>query len=231
MIPARSGSKRISEKNIRKVFGKPLIAHTIEQAKTATELDRCIISTDSDKIADVAREYGGEVPFKRPKKLATDTASTSAVVEHALDWVESNGISPDVIVLLQVTSPLRETKDIDSAIKRLQKHDHAESIVSVTEFQVPPRWAVETNCEDVLRPYFDESTLWTNEYSRSQDHQTLYYPNGAIFAARVNAFREQQSFYTDLTLKYEMPPERSIDIDEPFDLEIAHALFKHRDEG
>lgn len=228
VIPARGGSSRVPRKNVREVGGKPLIAHTIEQAAESETIDRAIVSTDDDEIASVAREYGGDVPFARPAELATDEATSPPVVEHALQWVEDRGESPDVVVMLQVTTPLRTARDIDEAVRKLRDRPEATSLVSVTEFGDPPYWAVEMD-DGVLRPHFDEDVLWTDDIPRSQDLPTLFHPNGAIFAARTDEFHDAVNFYTDVTIGFEMPPERSVDIDEAFELELVRSLFEARD--
>ncbi|SFG17222.1 N-acylneuraminate cytidylyltransferase [Halopelagius inordinatus] len=225
VVPARGGSSRVPRKNLREVAGKPLIAHTLEQAAESEALDRTIVSTDDEEIQMTAREYGGEVPFTRPAELATDEATSPPVVEHALDWVERHVGSPDIVVMLQVTTPLRTAQDIDDAVAKIRNHSEATSLVSISEYDEPPYWAVETE-DDVLRPHFDRDVLWTDNIPRSQDLPTLYHPNGAIFAARTEAFREEINFYTDVTIGYEMPPERSIDIDEPFELELVRTLME-----
>ncbi|QLH81210.1 cytidylyltransferase domain-containing protein [Halosimplex pelagicum] len=230
IIPARGGSKRIPRKNIVDFGGKPLIAHTIEQANQSSVLNRCIVSTDDDEIAKVAREYGGNVPFRRPDKLATDTASSAAVVSHALKWVQSEGYEPSIVVILQVTSPFREVDDIDAAIRRLQNHKDAASIVSVTEYSDPPEWALKIGENGLLQARFSEHELWDNNPPRSQDTDELYCPNGAIFGVRVKDFRSDGQLYSAPALGYEMPVERSPDIDEPYDLEVARALYEYRSE-
>jgi CMP-N-acetylneuraminic acid synthetase len=226
VIPARSGSTRVPQKNIKKVGGKPLIAHTIEQSHNAKTIDRTIVSTDDNEIAAIADQYGGEVPFERPPELATDDASSLDVIEHALDWIIKTEGKPRIVAMLQVTTPLRTATDIDSAIQRLQHSTSAQSVVSVSEFLIPPLWSVKKNEDGFLTAYFEPDVLWKNTIPRSQDLPDVKHPNGAVFAATVDAFYDQHSFYTDRTLEYEMPPERSIDIDEPFELEIARALIR-----
>lgn len=226
VIPARGGSKRVPNKNIRDVDGKPLIAHSIEQATAAETIDRAVVSTDDSEIAAIAREYGGDVPFKRPSRLATDEAKSPPVVEHALDWIESNGESPAIVAMLQVTTPLRTQDDIDRAIRMLRHNEQAESVISVTEYDTPPYWAVEQGSDGFLQPHFEEDVLWTDDAPRSQDLPCLFMPNGAIFAAKTEVFRNECSFYTDSTATYEMPPRRAIDIDEPFELKIVRSLFE-----
>lgn len=209
------------------VRGKPLIAHTIAQAEAAETIDRSIVSTDDDRIATIAEEHRGNVPFIRPTELATDEATSPPVVEHALNWIEERGASPKMVVMLQVTSSLRTAGDIDGTVRRLRNDDAATSIVSVSEFKTPPQWALEIDEDGELSAHFDRDLFWTEDIPRSQDLESLYNPNGAIFAAEVSAFRRAQNFCTERTLGYEFPPERGIDIDEPFDLELVRALFEY----
>ena len=224
VIPARGGSTRIPRKNLEPVAGKPLVARAIEQADRASALDEVLVSTDDEEIRRVSREYGGGVPFERPAELATDTATSAAVLEHALSWYdEHRDATFDTVAMIQATTPLRTAEDIDGAIRRLRETD-ASSVVSVTEYQTPPVWAMYEE-DGLLREFFDGNYLWTDdEVPRSQEVPTLYYPNGAVFAAGTEAFRRAGGFYTDCTVGYEMPPERSIDVDEPFDLHLVRAL-------
>jgi len=217
----------VPNKNIREVGGKPLIAHTIEQTDESEMLDRTVVSTEDDEIAEVAQSHGGKVPFKRPEELATDTASTNDVILHALNWFRERGETFDIVATVQTTTPFRTSEDIDGSLRELAESE-ADSVVSVSKFDVPPVWAVTESENGFLRPYMEEDYIWTDKTLRSQDTPELYHPNGAVFAARVSEFREQESFYTERTLGYEMPRSRSLDIDEPFDLELARALMKHR---
>lgn len=225
IIPARGGSKRVRKKNIREVAGKPLIAHTIQDADAAENIDKAIISTDSTEIAQVASEYGGEVPFMRPDELATDTASAAGVITHALGWATQHVGEFDYICSLQVTSPLREPKDIDRTLQRLYETD-AESCVSVSEYITPPQWAVAIDEDETLSEYFDYGMLWSDEITRSQDIPELFHPNGAVFAATTDAWRKHNSFYTPETVGYKMPPKRSFDIDEPWELELVRNIME-----
>lgn len=224
VIPARGGSKRIPRKNIREVGGKPLIAYAIEQADAATAVDRSIVSTEDEEIKSVAREHGGTVPFDRPDHLATDTATNDEVAVHAIEWFEERDEIFDTVCLVPVPAPFRTPEDITGSLRRLHEAA-ADSVVSVTECDPPPVWAVETDGE-YLEPYFGEEYLWGK--TRTQETPTLNYPNGAVFAARVPVFLETESFYTERTVSYEMPRSRSLDIDEPHDLELARALMEYR---
>jgi len=218
VIPARSGSKRIPRKNLKSLRDKPLIAHTIDQAEAATNVTRAVVSSEDEEIRSVGEAHGGDVPFERPSELATDDVTNVDVVDHALDWATTNDRDYDYVCLLQVTSPFRSPDDIDRALERLDSSD-AETVVTVSEFETPPFW--------YLEPYFGEEYLWSK--TQTQTVPTLHHPNGAVFAATTAAFRREQSFYTDRTLGVEMPQNRSIDIDEPIDLQIARALFGRRD--
>lgn len=225
IIPARGGSKRVPKKNTRKVAGKPLIAHTIEQAKEANQIDHTIVSTDDDEIAVVAKKHGGEVPFIRPDELATDTATLSGTITHSIDWLRRNEQEYDQVCTLQVTSPLRTPADIDGALDRLAETD-ASSCVSVSKYVTPPQWAVTTDSDGFLDEFFDYNLLRSTEPDRSQDIPELHHPNGAIFAARTEKWREYESFYMPRTVGYEMPPERSFDIDEPWELELVRSILE-----
>jgi CMP-N-acetylneuraminic acid synthetase len=129
-----------------------------------------------------------------------------------------------------VTTPFRASADIDEAIKKLQKSSKAASLISVTEYRIPPEWAFEID-EGCLRSHFPEYDMWDDGSNRSQGTATLYYPNGAVAAARVTPFVEDPAFYKQPTIPYEIPVGRSLDIDEPYDLELARALYEYRDEG
>lgn len=224
VIPARGGSTRIPDKNIKRVDGMPLIAHTIRDAEAATELDRVIVSTDDEQIATTAREYGGNVPFMRPAHLATDHAPTGGAITHALNWATEQYGEFNYVCVPQVTSPLRTPEDIDAALRRLRETD-AQSVVSVSSFLSPPRWAVAEDENDHLQPQFESAGLWDGDYVRSQDMDELLHPNGAVFAATTDAWEAFESFYTPETVGYEMPPERSFDIDEPWELDLVRKLM------
>lgn len=225
IIPARGGSKRVEKKNIRKIGGKPLIAHTIEQAIQAEQLDWVIVSTEDEEIMEIAKQYGGNVPFQRPSELASDDATNNEVVKHALDWCESEGKSFEYVCLLSVTTPFRNVQDIDDLLVSLYEST-ADSVVSITNYDAPPFWATELN-DGVLTPYFDTNP-WKN--TQTQSVPTLYHPNSSIFAAGVPEFKQNGGFYDEQTIGYKMPRERSLDIDEPFDLELARALYSWREQ-
>ncbi len=132
IIPARGGSKRLPCKNIRDLCGKPLIAWTIEQAKNSKFIDKVVVSTDDEEIAAISREYGVDVPFLRPKELATDESPSIDLIKHALDFFKKKGETYDIIILLEPTSPLRKKNDIDAAINLfLERYYYSDSLVSL----------------------------------------------------------------------------------------------------
>lgn len=224
VIPARGGSKRIPRKNLCTVAGQPLIAHTIQQAQSAQEVDRAIVSTDDVEIANTAEEYGGDVPFIRPTELATNSAPMAGTISHALDWASQEGVQYDRICALQVTSPLRTPRDIDEALRSLTESS-SDSCVSISTYVTPPHWAVVPDEDERLHEFFDFGLLWTEHPSRSQNIPVLYHPNGAIFAATTEAWKAHESFYTPKTIGYQMPPQRSFDIDEPWELELVRSIL------
>lgn len=227
IIAARGGSKRVPRKNIRELNGKPLLAFAIQDATAADTVDKVIVSTEDDEIGSVANEWGAETPFTRPEELASDDATTDDVVAHALDWFEERGTTFSEVCSIPVTTPFREPADIDETISLL-RDTGAKSAMSIVGYDSPPFSAVDFDEDDhSISPYFEESNLWIE--TQAQKVPTLYHPNGAVFAATVSGFREQESFYTDETVGYEMPPERSLDIDVPADLETARALAARMD--
>ena len=130
IIPARGGSKGVPKKNIKPFLGQPLITHSIEYANSSELVNRVFVSTDDDAIADIARQAGAEI-ITRPKDIAGDTASTESAIGHALSWWQAKGLSPDIIVLLQATSPLRPTGSLDQALRHFQ-NQHFDSLLSIS---------------------------------------------------------------------------------------------------
>jgi len=226
VIPARGGSKRVPRKNIREVGGKPLIAHTIQDAEDADLVDRAIVSTDDDEIARVSRDYGAEVPFLRPPELATDTVGLADTITHALKWVDKGRNQYDSICVLQATAPLRTSEDIDGTLTRLDA-SNADPCLTNSEFITPPQWAITPDEQGYLSEYFETGLLWADDPDRSQDIPDISHPNGAVFAATTEAWRTHESFYTPKTVGYQMPPSRSFDIDEPWEFELVRSVIEN----
>jgi len=223
LIPARGGSKGLPRKNIKPLLGKPLIAWTIEQAKNSKYIDRIVVSTDDEEIAEISRKYGAEVPFLRPKELARDDSPTIDAIMHAINWFEERGEFFDILVLLQPTSPLRTTEDIDNAIKLFLNDKEALSLVSVKENEHSPFWSLKIE-DKFLNPLFGE------EYfkKRRQELPKSYMPNGAIFISYIDILKKYKTFYTPKTIAYVMSPERSVDIDNEFDFLLAEFILKNK---
>lgn len=217
VIPARGGSKGIPRKNIFPLKGKPLIAWTIEEAQKSQFLDKIIVSTDDEEIAEVSREWGGEVPFLRPKELAKDDTPGVEPILHALSYFPNY----EYVVILQPTSPLRTAEDIDSAIV-LCNHHQREYCVSVTESKFIPEWLFYINNKDqVLEPVNKKSDI---PYQR-QKVQKSYVLNGAVYVAKVQSLIRDRSFLTPNTIPYVMPSVRSVDIDDMEDLLYCEYLL------
>jgi CMP-N-acetylneuraminic acid synthetase len=219
IIPARGGSRGIPSKNIKRLFGEPLIAWTIKQAKKSGYLDEIIVSTEDEEIAEISRKYGAEI-IKRPEELAKDESPTIDAVFHVLEILRTENYNSNIVVLLQPTSPLRTAKDIDNAIE-LFLNSNYESVVSVCEIEHPPYWSFKIKGE-YLEPLFG------NEYlkMRRQDLHKTYMPNGAIYISTPQILYKYRSFYCEKTIPYIMPAERSIDIDTEIDFMLAELLMR-----
>ena len=205
-------------KPLLKVGGKPLIAWTIEAAKASRYLDRLILSSDDEKIMDVAREYGCDVPYRREASLAADDTPSMAVILDALERCPGY----DWLVLLQPTSPLRITQDIDAAIEYCAAMN-APVCVSVCEAEQSPYWMY--TIEDGAHLH---SVLPSTGATRRQDLPAIYALNGAVYVARSGWLIQERSFITAETVAYKMPNERSIDIDTESDLLRLNAMIANR---
>jgi CMP-N,N'-diacetyllegionaminic acid synthase len=219
MIPARGGSRGIPRKNLVDFAGKPLIAHTIEAALTARRVERVMVSTEDNEIAEVARRWGAEVPFRRPEELSTDTATGSAVSRHWLEWVRAEGLRPQVVIHLQVTSPLRTADDIDGALEMLEEPNR-DCVASVCAVSEHPDYMYRV-VGDTAVPLFGVDDL----PSHRQHVEVLYRLNGAIFATRFEAALAAGQFLVSPFAAYVMPAERSVDIDTPLDLALAETIL------
>lgn len=221
IIPARGGSKGLPGKNIRLLAGIPLITHTIRAAQEAKTIGRIIVSTDDEAIAEIARAAGAEVPFIRPAHLSDDKAAGVDVCLHALAHANNSlDYNPELVIFLQPTSPLRSSADIDAAVKLLRDSD-ADSVVSVKAVTEYPQWMKKMDAEQRLSPLFDDLIAT----AARQDLAKSYILNGAIYLCEANALIKNQSFYSPNTRGYLMPDERSIDIDNAIDIELANLLL------
>lgn len=215
IIPARGGSKGVPGKNIRIIAGKPLIAWTIEEAKKSKYIDRLVVSTDDREIADIAKCFGGEVPFLRPETLARDDTPGVAPVIHAL--MEIPGY--DYVVLLQPTSPLRSCFDVDGCIESCV-FNNAPACVSVVQPDKSPYWSYE------LKDGFLSPLLKTEMSAmRRQDLPSVVSLNGAVYIARTEWLLEMNTFISAETTAFEMSKERSLDIDTELDFKVCELLL------
>lgn len=222
LIPARRGSKGTLYKNIKPLLGKPLIAWTIEQAKGSAYIDRIIVSTDDEKIAEISKRYGAEVPFMRPKELAADDSKIIDVVLHARSWLEEYDKPYDLLMLLQPTAPARTVGDIDRAVELLFEKS-AQAIVSVSEAEHHPYRSNILPTDGCMSNFLRPELVNNNR----QDLPVFYRLNGVIFLAYWHAVSREKSFFNDKTFAYVMPKERSIDIDDEMDFKSAEFLIKN----
>lgn len=221
VITARGGSKGIPQKNIKVLLGKPLIAYSIQTALQSKTLTKIIVSTDDETIAHVSKQYGADVPFLRPKYLASDTATSLSVLQHAVSYLEEKeDFSADIIVCLQPTSPLRSVEDIDQAVT-LCLSSGADSVVSLCQVEHHPYWMKKL----VAGSVYPLMEIDDEEYPRRQDLPPVYQLNGAIYVTRRKVLLEEESLLGKHTLPYIMPQERSIDIDTPIDFKIAEIIL------
>jgi N-acylneuraminate cytidylyltransferase/CMP-N,N'-diacetyllegionaminic acid synthase len=219
VIPARGGSKGLPGKNIKMFCGKPLIAHTIEQAKQSNFIDRVIVSTEDEKVAQISLKFGAEVPFMRPKKLSADDSSTIDVLLHAMDWLEKKErYLFDILVLLHATTPLRNAEDIDNCIELLIKKD-ADNVFSVAEAHRNPYFnMVEEDSDGFVR------LVKEGCFSTRQAAPKVYDMNASIYVWWKKVLKEGKKLFLKKTKAYVMPKERSIDIDDDLDFRIAEFL-------
>jgi CMP-N-acetylneuraminic acid synthetase len=220
IIPARGGSKGIPCKNIKKVVGKPLIEYTIHAAKDSKKLDRIIVSTDSPQIAKIAISVGVEAPFLRPKKISGSNSSTIDTIKHTLKFFADTYV-PDIILILQPTSPFRTSEMIDKSINLLQK-SKADSVISVSKVKNHPYKSY----------WYDKKFLKSfrsdheKKYYQRQQLPDLFYENGTIYAFWTKTLKKYDSIYGQ-KIKPLIAKENEIhiDIDDKFDLFISEMIL------
>ncbi len=220
IIPARGGSKSIPRKNVKLLAGKPLIAHTIHAAVKSKYLDKIIVSTDDQEIAQVSKKAGAGV-LDRPKELAQDHSLTQGVVEHALAYLAKvEKYKPDVFLILQPTSPMRTTKDIDDAVELFLKNT-CDTLVSVSEAAHAVYWSFMVSGK-YLKPMFGPKYL----KKLRQDLPKAYITNGAICISTPASLLKYKSPYGKKIFPYVMPHERSIAIDDHVNFKLTEILIQ-----
>ena len=219
VIPARSGSKGLVNKNILNFNKKPLIAWTIEAALKSKYLDEVFVNSDCKKILKISYKYGANIPFVRPKKLSGDTTIAMDVILHSIKKINKEK-KYKYILWLQPTSPLRNNLDIDNMIEEYFKRKY-KIILSAKKSENPIDWTLKIQKDYKIKNYKNYSNI-----KNRQDYQNSFIPNGAMYFSDIQYLIKKRSFYTDSTTLFEMPVERSIDIDNLFDFNLAEYLMK-----
>lgn len=225
IIPARGGSKGVPGKNIKLLNGKPLIAYTSEIALQSKYLTEVIVSTEDEKIIEVAKSLGIKGPFVRPLELAQDNTPTIDVVIHALNWYEKQNVFFDAVCLLQVTSPFRTLEFLDKAIEKFIEKD-ADSLVSVQKVphQYNPHWTFEVNSDGNLKIATGETQI----ISRRQELPDAYHRDGSIYITKTAVLLNEYSLYGKSTAFIESNPDFYVNIDTMQDWEKAEGILEDR---
>jgi len=224
VIPARCGSKGLPRKNIRNLCGKPLIAWTIEEAKKSNYIDKIIVSTEDREIANISKKYGAEIPFIRPKELASNTAKGIDVIKHAINYFKEEF---KIIILLQPTSPLRTVEDINNAFKEFIRKRRAKAIVSVCELDHPIQWS--NSLPDNLN--MSNFINYSIKNKNRQELKKYYRFNGAIYISEIDYLKDNDGFLGNETYAFIMNRENSVDIDNKIDFKLAEILLEDRLSG
>ena len=222
IIPARSGSKGLPDKNILPLEGKPMMAYTIEACLESDCFERVHVSTDSELYAQIAIKYGAEVPFLRDPSLATDQATTEDVIRDVLEKYHAMGEEFEVFGIMQPTSPLRTALDIQNSFRLFQEKD-ADSVIGVCPMEHSPLWSNQLGESDSMYHFLD-----TQANQNRQHFGQFYRINGAIYLMRISAYSSHMALYGERSYAYRMPKERSIDIDDSMDFEIAKVFMKYK---
>ncbi len=222
IIPARGGSKRLPGKNIKELAGKPLIAWAIDSALQSDIFDEIMVNTDDQTIADVAKDFGASIPFLRDDSLATDTASSLDVVIQTIEYYKKQNQEFDIVVLLQPTSPLRDSQDIINAVDTFIDKE-ASSVLTVCEVDHPVQWC------NTLDTNLSMDSFIKDEYKdcRSQDLEVNYRLNGAVYVWETQEFLQKTEAILNPAIASVMSRSHSIDIDEEIDFLIAETLVTH----
>lgn len=225
IIPARSGSKGLPNKNIKLLNGKPLISWSIETALRCNYIDEVMVSTDSEEYAKIGRSSGANVPFIRPAEYASDTATRKDVIQHTINFYKKNGKEFDYIVFLEPTSPLRVLDDLKNAIEKLLNNTNgAESIVGISKVEsTHPDFLVELKNGFLSFPDSNQQP----RIQRRQDLKTIYFYEGSLYISKTNAYLEKE-FYHNKTLGYIVPRWKSLEIDEIEDFIMIEAIMKYK---
>lgn len=220
IVPARSGSKGIPNKNIRHFCGKPLIVYSIEAARNAQSVDRVIVDTDSQEIADIAKQYDAEVPFLRPVELAGDTSKIIDSVAHLLGKLkDSEGYEPSHVLLLQPTSPLRTSQDIENAVALMQRHK-ANNVISVCRTESLLIQMDSNGKLTMLNPEVASAI-------RQQAGNFYKFDGSMIYLIKTKVLLAEHSFAGGSPYGYEIERWRAVDLDDPQDFIVGELIYKN----
>jgi len=224
LIPARAGSKGIKFKNIQKINDKPLLAFSIDAAKKSKLVNRIIVSTDSQKIANIAKSFGAETPFLRPKKLATDKSPGIETIKHALNFLKnSESYEPDVVVILQPTSPIRSPKIIDKSIQML-KSTKVTSVITIMKIKTHPYQSFWKK-SGYLKPFLEKNS----KYYQRQKLPPLYFPTGSVYSFKLSTLKKFRTIYGPYVKPLEIKDDYfNIDIDTPFEFFLAQQILNNK---
>ena len=220
VIPARGGSKRIPRKNIKLFCGKPIIAWSIEAAQNSGCFDRIIVSTDDEEIADIARSFGAEVPFLRPKNLSDDHSCTIPVISHAIEWQSRDGKEATLVCCIYPTAPFIQSSDLILGMELLLNNDVAYAF-SVTTFAFPIQRAIKITSEnriEMLNPQYFKT--------RSQDLEKMWHDAGQFYWGRSEAWTSEMPIFSNKSIPVLLPRYRVQDIDTMEDWEKAELMFR-----
>ncbi len=225
IIPARSGSKGLPGKNIKELCGKPLIAWSIEVGLKSKYIDKVMVTTDSQEIANIAKKYGANVPFLRPSNLSSDTSATFSTLEHVINHYKNKlNQEFDYVILLEPTSPLREVEDIDNAIVCLLDST-ADSIVGIAKTEDQnPAFLIEKDSKNFIQGYEDKGMT----VLRRQDIKDVYFFEGTIYVSKTKTLLNKETFYHENTIGFEVPKYKSLEIDDIDDFVMVEAVMKYK---
>jgi CMP-N-acetylneuraminic acid synthetase len=223
IIPARGGSKGLPGKNIKELCGKPVVAWSIEQTLKSKYVDNVFVSTDSEEIAKIAKEFGANVPFLRPAKLAADDSPTSDAILHVLEQLSMKGKSYDYVALLEPTSPLRKSNDIDDAISMIVQNTDTDCLVSVGKVHMEhPMIVKKIDAKGFAAPYISNIA----KIHQRQQTDKAYFPYGVIYISKVSEFKKNRTFYTEKTMPYFIERWQNYEIDDELDFMIIEQIMK-----
>lgn len=223
IILARENSKGLPGKNVKQLNGKPLLAWPITASNGSKYIDSTILSTDSNNYANIGKTYGASTPFIRPSSLANDTSPSSEAVIHAIEFLQKTNDIYDYIILLEPTSPLTQSSDIDLAIESLLNQNKYTSLVSVSEVvSTHPSYCYVIEHDMQIKPY--QSKM---ESLRRQEIQELYHCDGSLYISKVNDFLLNKTFYHENTMAYIMPKWKALEVDDDLDFFLIEQIMNN----